>query len=295
MQLWHAILLGLVQGLTEFLPVSSTAHLTLTEHLLLGRGMPLAFDVLLHVGTLVALCTYFRRELGRVVMGMLGKDAEGRHLAFLLFLAMIPTIAFGLVTRHAKEWSKQHLWVYGIFLLLTAWMLFRANAKAAADPSARDLAATTPRDALMVGSIQGLGGGFGLSRSGSTISVGVFAGLRLPASARFSFLLGIPTILGAAVFETKSLVKSLLTHQPLAADMAFPVLPGGISPAVACIVGVIVSAISGYLAIGMLDRFTRSPRLNGFAFYCLCVGTLMIILGTVGIEGLYTLGGIAHR
>ncbi|HJV91177.1 MAG TPA: undecaprenyl-diphosphate phosphatase [Holophagaceae bacterium] len=295
MQLWHAILLGLVQGLTEFLPVSSTAHLTLTEHLLLGRGMPLAFDVLLHVGTLLALFIYFRKEIGRVLKGLLGRDAEGRQLAFLLFLAMIPTIGFGLLTRQAKEWSKQHLWVYGVFLLVTAWMLYRANLKAQAGGPARDLESATPLDALKVGSIQGLGGGFGLSRSGSTISMGVFSGMRLPASARFSFLLGIPTILGAAVFETKSLLKPLLHHQPLPADMAFPALAGGVSPAVACIVGVVVSALSGYLAIGLLDRFTRSPRLNGFAFYCLCVGALMVILGTVGIDGLYAFGGIAHR
>jgi len=292
MQLWHAILLGLVQGLTEFLPVSSTAHLTLTEHLLLGRGMPLAFDVLLHVGTLLALVVYFRRELGRILRGLAGYDTEGRQLAWLLFLAMIPTIIFGMATRHAKEWSKQHLWVYGCFLLLTAWMLYQANRKAQKDAT-RDLPAATPRDALLVGAIQGLGGGFGLSRSGSTISVGVFAGLRLPASARFSFLLGIPTILGAAVFEAKHLVTPLLKHQPLPADMAFPT--GGISPALACAVGVAVSAVSGYLAIGMLDRFTRSPRLNAFAFYCLCAGALMLILGSVGVEGLYAFGGIAHR
>ncbi len=295
MQLWHAILLGLVQGLTEFLPVSSTAHLTLTEHLLLGRGMPLAFDVLLHVGTLAALSIYFRREVGRVVMGFLGRDPEGRRLGFLLFLAMLPTIAFGMLTRPAKEWAKQHLWVYGICLLLTAWMLYRANAKAAAGGPARDLETATPRDALLVGGIQGLGGGFGLSRSGSTIAAGVFAGLRLPAAARFSFLLGIPTILGAAVFETRSLLKPLLAHQALPADMAFPVLAGGVSPAVACAVGVAVSAISGYMAIGMLDRFTRSPRLNGFAFYCLCVGTLMLIMGTAGLDGLFSFGAIAHR
>jgi undecaprenyl-diphosphatase len=295
MQLWHAILLGLVQGLTEFLPVSSTAHLTLTEHLLLGRGMPLAFDVLLHVGTLVALFIYFRREIGRVLMGILGRDAEGRHLAYLLFLAMIPTILFGIATRPAKEWAKQNLWVYGCFLLITAWLLYQANAKAQQTATARDLPAATPRDAMLIGGIQGLGGGFGLSRSGSTISMGVFAGLRLPASARFSFLLGIPTILGAAIFEAKHLVSPLLKHQPLPADLAFPQLPGGVSPAVACLVGVIVSAVSGYLAIGMLDRFTRAPRLNAFAFYCLCAGVLMIILGSVGVEGLYAFGGISHR
>lgn len=291
MQLWHAILLGLVQGLTEFLPVSSTAHLTLTEHLMLGRGMPLAFDVLLHVGTLLALFVYFRKELGRVIQGALGKDAEGRKLLGWLLLAMIPTGIFGLATKPAKEWAKEHLWVYGICLLITALMLFKANQKAAATEG-REVEGMNAKDALAIGTIQGLGGGFGLSRSGSTISMGVFRGLKLPASARFSFLLGIPTISAAALVETKDLLKALKGHA-LTPEMAFPA--GGISPALACVVGVIVSAVSGYLAIGLLDRFTRSPRLNGFAFYCLCVGALMIILGTVGIEGLAQVGTMPHR
>ena len=128
MNLLHAILLGLIQGLTEFLPVSSTAHLTLAEHLMFsGRPMPLAFDVLLHVGTLVALVVYFRRELLQVVMGCLGRDKEGRRLAFWLFLAMIPTGIFGLATRGVKEAAKEHLWVYGVGLLCTAVMLWLAN------------------------------------------------------------------------------------------------------------------------------------------------------------------------
>ncbi len=282
MQLWHAILLGLIQGLTEFLPVSSTAHLTLAEHLLIGRGMPLAFDVLLHVGTLLALVVYFRAELGRVVKGMLGKDEEGRRLAIWLFLAMIPTGILGLLTRTVKEAAKDHLWVYGLGLLLTAWMLFAANERSREKPG-KELEALTARDALTVGAIQGLGGGFGLSRSGSTIAVGVFRGLKLPASARFSFLLGIPTIAAAAVLELKGLVKPLLTGQPLPAELAFP--GGSVSPALACLVGVLVSAASGYLAIGLLDRFTREPKLNGFAFYCLCVGAMLLVLGTVGVEG----------
>ncbi|HJU82830.1 MAG TPA: undecaprenyl-diphosphate phosphatase [Holophagaceae bacterium] len=291
MHLWHAIVLGLIQGLTEFLPVSSTAHLTLAEHLMLGRGMPLAFDVLLHVGTLLALFIYFRRELGRVVMGMVGRDAEGRRLAWLLFVAMIPTGVFGLATRHMKEWSKEHLWVYGVFLLLTAWMLFKANEVSAQRPG-RELKDATEKDALFIGGIQGLGGGFGLSRSGSTISIGALNGLQLPASARFSFLLGVPTIAAAALVETKDLIKPLLKHLPLPADMAFPA--GSVSPAVACIVGVAVAAVSGYLAIGILDRFTRSPKLNGFAFYCLCMGAFMLILGTVGVEGFFGLHSMGH-
>ncbi len=286
MQLWHAILLGLIQGLTEFLPVSSTAHLTLAEHLLLGRGMPLAFDVLLHVGTLLALCVYFHKELVQVFLGILGKDAAGRKMAIWLFIAMIPTGILGLATKSIKETAKQHLWVYGIGLLVTAWMLFMANERSK-QQTGRELDELTARDALAIGAIQGLGGGFGLSRSGSTISVGVFGGLKLPSSTRFSFLLGIPTIAAAALVEAKGLVMPLVKHLPLADEMRFPA--GSINPALACIVGVAVAAISGYFAIGLLDRFTRSPRLNGFAFYCLCIGLAMVILGTVGVDGfLYT-------
>ncbi len=291
MHLWHAILLGLIQGLTEFLPVSSTAHLTLAEHLMLGRGMPLAFDVLLHGGTLLALCVYFRKELVQVAMGILGKDAEGRKMAIWLFLAMIPTGIFGLATKGVKEAAKQHLWVYGIGLLVTAWMLFLANERSKQQVG-REIGEMTARDALAIGAIQGLGGGFGLSRSGSTISVGVFGGLKLPSSTRFSFLLGIPTIAAAALVEAKDLVKPLLKHLPMPDELKFP--PGSINPVVACVVGVAVAAVSGYFAIGILDKFTRSPRLNGFAFYCLCLGVAMVILGTVGVEGFFYTTTMQH-
>ncbi len=291
MNLLHAILLGLIQGLTEFLPVSSTAHLTLAEHLMFGgKPMPLAFDVLLHVGTLVALMIYFRRELLQVVMGCFGMDKEGRRLAIWLFVAMIPTGIFGLATRGVKEAAKEHLWVYGVGLLCTAGLLFFANRMSRErvnpqdqDLAGRDLPDLRAMDALAVGTIQGIGGGFGLSRSGSTISIGVFRGLKLPASARFSFLLGMPTIAAAAVVELRGLLKPLLKHQPLPADMAFP--PGSLSPILLCSVGVIAAAISGYLAIGLLDRFTRRPRLNGFAIYCLGMGLVMLTLGASGALG----------
>ncbi|MDE3244997.1 MAG: undecaprenyl-diphosphate phosphatase [Acidobacteriota bacterium] len=291
MQLWHAILLGLIQGLTEFLPVSSTAHLTLAEHLLLGRGMPLAFDVLLHVGTLLALCVYFRKELAQVFLGILGKDPEGRKLAIWLFIAMIPTGVFGLATKGIKEAAKQHLWVYGIGLVVTAWMLFLANERSK-QQAGREVEALNAKDALAIGAIQGLGGGFGLSRSGSTISVGVFSGLKLPASTRFSFLLGIPTIAAAALVEAKDLVKPWMRHLPMPDELRFPA--GSINPVVACIAGVAVAAASGYFAIGLLDRFTRAPRLNGFAFYCLCMGLAMVILGTVGVDGFFYATTMQH-
>jgi undecaprenyl-diphosphatase len=288
MNLLHAILLGLIQGLTEFLPVSSTAHLTLAEHLMFGgRPMPLAFDVLLHVGTLVALFIYFRRELVQVVLGCLGMDKEGGRLALWLFVAMIPTGIFGLATRGVKEAAKEHLWVYGIGLLCTSVLLFVANRlsqqrldQQGQDQPGRGIHDLRAMDALAVGTIQGIGGGFGLSRSGSTIAMGVFRGLKLPDSTRFSFLLGIPTITAAAAVELRGLLKPLLKHLPLPPDMAFPA--GSASPLALCGAGVIVAAISGYFAIGLLDRFTRKPRLNGFAVYCLGMGLVMLTLGLTG-------------
>ncbi|BDU72881.1 undecaprenyl-diphosphate phosphatase [Mesoterricola silvestris] len=291
MTLLIAILLGLIQGVTEFLPVSSTAHLTLAENLLLRQSMPLAFDVLLHVGTLLALIVYFRAEILQMLRGILGRDAEGLRLAGWVLLAMVPTVIFGFATRHLKETAKEHVWIYGACLLLTAVLLFTANNLSARNQEARGLDEMGPWDALAVGTIQGLGGGFGLSRSGSTIAMGVFKGLKLPSATRFSFLLGMPTILGAAVLEGSHILKPLLRHQPLPAELAFPA--GSISPALACVVGVAVSAVSGYFAIGLLDRFTRKPRLNPFAFYCLCAGVAMIILGTVGAKGFFFAQGVS--
>jgi len=280
MHLLQVIILGLVQGLTEFLPVSSTAHLTLAENLMLGRSMPLAFDMLLHAGTLVALIIYFRKELGRVLAGCIGRDEEGRKLALMLLVAMVPTGILGLLTRGTKEVAKDHLWIFGLCLWFTAAILFLAN-RLAKTRIGRPVTEVTWKDALWVGGIQGIGGGFGLSRSGSTIAMGVFSGLELPASARFSFLLGIPTILAASVVEGGKLLKPLLLHRPVPAEAMIP--PGGLHPLTACAVGVVVSAVAGYGAIGLLDRFTRKPRLNGFAIYCLAMGLFMMVLGFRGV------------
>lgn len=278
MNLLHAIVLGIVQGVTEFLPVSSTAHLTLAENLMLKRSMPLAFDVLLHAGTLIALLVYFRKEWLQLVRGLMGRDADGLRLAKLLFLAMIPTGILGLATKALKAQQKGHLWIYGAFLLLTAVLLWAAN-EWAKRRKGRELADIRPLDAFMVGTIQGLGGGFGLSRSGSTIAMGVFMGLQLPASTRFSFLLGVPTIAAAALVEGRHIVKPLLAGAALPAEVAFPA--GSASPALLCAVGVLAAAVSGYAAVGLLDRFTRTPRLRPFAVYCALAG-LTVLVATLG-------------
>ena len=275
MNLLHAILLGLIQGLTEFLPISSTAHLTAAENFLLGTSMPLAFDVLLHVGTLVALVIYFWEDISRVWQGIIGKNGEGLRLAWLLFLAMIPTGILAMATKSLKESAKGHLWLYGVFLVLTAAMLWGAN-YLAKRKQGRAMPEMNALDALCIGAIQGLGGGFGLSRSGSTISVGVFRGIQLSESMRFSFLLGIPTIAAAALVEGRHLVKSLFQNAALAQNELFPA--GSSNPLMLCIVGVCAAGVSGYFAIGLLDRLTKRPRLDGFVIYCLIAGIAIISL-----------------
>jgi undecaprenyl-diphosphatase len=267
--------LGLIQGLTEFLPISSTAHLTVAENLLLGASMPLAFDVLLHVGTVVALLIYFRNDILKVLLGMLGRDPAGLRLAWLLFLAMIPTGVFALATKHLKESAKDHLWLYGVVLILTAALLWSAN-YLAKRKQGRAVSEMNVLDALCIGSIQGLGGGFGLSRSGSTISMGVFRGINLSESTRFSFLLGVPTIIAAALVEGRHVIKALFETSPEQSQF-FP--PGSSNPILLCIVGVCAAGISGYFAINLLDRFTRRPRLGGFVIYCLIAGAAIISFG----------------
>ena len=276
MSILYAVILGLVQGLTEFLPVSSTAHLTVAENLLLGTSMPLAFDVLLHVGTLVALLIYYREDILKVLKGVLGKDAEGLKLAWLLFLAMIPTGVLAMATKPLKESAKGHLWLYGIFLLLTAAMLWGAN-YLARRRQGRAVAEMNTLDALCIGAIQGLGGGFGLSRSGSTISVGVFRGISLSESMRFSFLLSIPTIIAATLVEGRHLFKAILQGAALAQSELF--LNGSSNPFIFCIVGVCAAGVSGYFAISLLDRFTSRPRLSGFVIYCVIAGIAIIYMG----------------
>jgi len=279
--LLHAILLGIIQGLTEFLPISSTAHLTIAENLLLGKSMPLAFDVLLHVGTLAALVIYFRQDISKVVSGIFGRDAEGLRLAWLLFMAMIPTGILAIGTKSFKESAKDHLWLYGVFLIATAIMLWGAN-YLAKRKQGRAMLEMNTLDALCIGAIQGLGGGFGLSRSGSTISVGVFRGIQLSESTRFSFLLGIPTITAAALVEGRHLVKAIFQANASVSGGLFPA--GSSNPLLLCAVGVCAAGVSGYFAINLLDRLTKRPRLGVFAIYCLIVGACLCGCGFASVS-----------
>ena len=279
MNLFHAILLGIVQGLTEFLPVSSTAHLTLAENLLFGRSMPLAFDVLLHVGTLLALVVYFRQDLVRILLGLGGQGSGGSSAGALA--AGGHGAHGGLRAGHPPlQGSGQgpHL---GLRRLPAAHRghALRGQPGRQAQGRARASKGSGPWDALAVGSIQGLGGGFGLSRSGSTLSMGVFRGLSLPASPPVQLPPGHShhrRCGGPGRLEAREAPAP--RTKPLPPEMMFP--PGSMNPALACLAGVVASAVSGYAAIGLLERFTRQPRLTGFAVYCVGIGAVLLVLGT---------------
>jgi undecaprenyl-diphosphatase len=268
----QAVLLGIVQGLTEFLPVSSTAHLALAQRLLPGFQQPgILFDVLLHVGTLFAVAVYFRSRISSTLAGVASPDGIERRkawkLAGLLLLAVALT---GVVTLPLKRIAVEGMTDVrrmGVALLGTSALLFFAQRLGRArGEGGRSLEDMRPRDAALVGACQSLSAILhGLSRSGNTISVGLFSGLSRRAAAEFSFLLSIPTILAAAVVENVHAYR----HR------TGPLVDGSALPAYA--VGMLVAAVVGYFAISTLLRMVVSMRLWPFIVYCALLGLSLVL------------------
>ena len=256
MSYWQAVLLGIVQGLTEFLPISSSGHLVLTNFLLGVSNDTIVFEISVHLGSLLAVLIYFRKDLTRVVVDFF-RGGEGRWIGLMLILAMVPTAIIGLGFKDFFE-SVFHAPRYAsIGLLFTSLVLFAAERMKRGE---RTLEKTRWKDALLIGTLQGLAIMPGVSRSGSTIAAGLFSGLTRDAAARFSFLLSIPAILGAAVVSAKDFVE----------------IPAGLAGP--SIVGAIAAGISGYIAIGLLMRIIRNGKLYVFVVYTLVVGVLGLIL-----------------
>lgn len=276
---WAIVLfLACLQGLAEFLPISSSGHLRISESVLGLADMPVLFDVMLHLGTLVAVVVVYRKllakTLGAAARGIMrpreayGSDPDFR-LASHVLLAMVPTIALVVVLRTFAETWASDLARVGATLLITALVLValqirvRANRRRAeadpADVGGRTLAQMTWRDALAIGTAQGLSATFrGLSRSGSTITTGVFVGLQQEAAASFSFLVSIPAILGALVFALKK-------------------FDGNTEVIVYGLVGAVIAAIVGYFALRWLLQMLGRGRLYLFAGWCAAVGIFAIV------------------
>jgi undecaprenyl-diphosphatase len=267
----QAVLLGIVQGLTEFLPVSSTAHLALAQRFLPGFAQPgILFDVLLHVGTLFALVVYFRSRIATTLTETLSSDPPERRKAWKLIGLLVLAVGLtGLVTMPLKSFAIEGMTEFrrmGVALLCTSVLLFVAQRVGGArGEGGRTLEEMRPRDAALVGACQSVSAILhGFSRSGNTISVGLFAGLSRRAAAEFSFLLSIPTILAAAAVENIHAYR----HR------TGPLVDGSSVPAYA--VGMLVAAIVGYFAISALLRVVVSMRLWPFIVYCALLGLVLV-------------------
>ncbi len=268
----QAVLLGIVQGLTEFLPVSSTAHLALVQRFLPGFAQPgILFDVLLHVGTLFALVVYFRTRIAATLTGAFSSDQPERRKAWkLIGLLVLAVGVTGVLTMPLKRYAIEGMTDFrrmGFALLGTAALLLIAQRVGGArGEGGRTLEDIRPRDAALVGACQSVSAILhGVSRSGNTISVGLFAGLSRSAAAEFSFLLSIPTILAAATVENVHAYR----HR------TGPLMDGGSLPAY--VIGMLVAAVVGYFAISALLRVVVSMRLWPFIVYCALLGFVLVL------------------
>lgn len=263
----QALVLGITQGAAEFLPISSSGHLVIVPALFGWDHPPVAFDVLLHLATLLAVIVYFRRDLWRMVRGFFSRDPElaaERRFAWLIIIGTIPTGLIGLAFDDVFEsLFGAVLWV-GVFLMVTAVILTLAewlSRKRQHDPGQMRW-----WQAALVGVAQGAAIAPGISRSGSTIAAGLAIGLDREQAARFSFLLSVPSILLAGAWAAREL---------LGGGIVMPSL--GVSA-----IGFIAAAVSGYVAIAGLLRYLRTRPLYPFAVYCALIGLGIVIWQLAG-------------
>jgi undecaprenyl-diphosphatase len=252
MNLWQGILLGLVQGLTEFLPVSSDGHLAVIGHVAGVRTPGVFVEVALHVATLGSILVVYGRRFWQLTLGVLRRQPDDLRYAGLLLVGMIPAGIVGLLFEDLIGRAFNSLWAAGIGFLITAAALWSTrNRGAAADAAARP----TPGGALIIGLAQALAPLPGVSRSGMTIASGLWVGLGAVAAADFSFLMAIPLIAGAGLVEARH----------ASADIAQV-------GAVPLLVGSIIAFLAGVFAIRFLVAMLRRGRFHVFAPYCVAIG-----------------------
>lgn len=268
MPLIEVIVLGLVQGITEFLPISSTAHLALVPWLFGWQDPGLAFDIALHVGTLAAILVYFYRDWIQVLLQGFGIRFDGDpalrrnpKLLWLMAAATLPVGVVGLIFKEQAETTWRNPNVIAAMMILVGILIWLAER---AGKRQKDLAQLSPADALTIGVAQALAVVPGTSRSGVTIAAGLFRNLDRASAARFSFLLSTPAIGAAAAKDFYDLLKH---DGGLPADMRMPFA-----------VGILVSAVSGTLVIHLFMNFLRRSNFNVFVLYRIVFGIIIIAL-----------------
>jgi undecaprenyl-diphosphatase len=277
MPLYQAIILAIVQGLTEFLPVSSTAHLWIVPWILKWNDPGLTFDVALHAGTLVAVLLYFWRywlEMIKMVFGIGGASGvgasakagsvtllgENRQLFWFLVIATIPGGIAGFLFERAADEQLRSPFVIGPALIIVGLVMWAGERVGS---RAHDLGQVSLVDSIIIGTAQAFAVIPGVSRSGSTMAAGLFRDMNRETAARFSFLLSTPLIAGACLKKGME-----IHHSGIAADMRMPF-----------VFGIIVSAIVGYAVIAVLIRYLERRTFTVFVVYRVILGVVLLAVG----------------
>jgi undecaprenyl-diphosphatase len=267
-ELWFSVVLGLVQGLTEFLPISSTAHLAIAPRLFGQPDPGAAYTAVIQLGTLLAVLIYFAKDLWSLTAGSV-KEPSGPQAkqVGLLVLATVPIVIAGLTLKKYVVGSWRSMWVIGCSLIaigIVMWLVDRRNVKQVANGRVERLLGDLDwRDALLIGAAQALALVPGVSRSGATICMALVIGVSRPDAARFSFLMSIPAVGGAGILELRDAIRSLGSHL----GEALPAL----------LIGTAVAAVTGYIVIAWLIRWLGSNRLTSFAIYRVLAGAALLL------------------
>ena len=278
MHLLNAFILGLVQGVAEFLPISSSGHLSIAQNLL-GLGVEgtddVFFDVLLHLGTLVAVFAAYWDDIREMILEffrMIGDVAHGtvprsvppaRRLILLIIVGTLPLFVI-LPFRHMVEALYGNTFFVGIALLVTGALLFTCDRIRKGRKTERS---ATMVDVLIVGAGQAIATCPGISRSGMTISMGCFRGMERRFAVRFAFLLSIPAVLGANILQIGDVVE---------AGVDVKLLP-------AYLLGVVAAGVSGYLSIRLVRLVAEKGRFGAFAYYCWAAGAVTLVLSLLKV------------
>jgi len=279
--IYQAVILAVIQGVAEFLPISSSAHLIIVRRLLgwneLSPAHELTFDVALHFGTLLSVLVYFRRTWFQIIRAALGgkvvrfsevggsdqdlspdEQREERMLLWFLVIATIPGAIAGKLLEHsAEDYFREHIFLIAGALIVVALLMWWGDK---VSQLSKPLTRLNLVDAIVIGCAQAFALIPGVSRSGSTITAGLFRNMTREAAVRFSFLLATPLIAGAALLKAHELKK-----EGVPSDMHLPL-----------IVGIAISAIVGYAAIAWLIRYLQSNSLKVFVVYRILLGLVVI-------------------
>jgi undecaprenyl-diphosphatase len=285
MTILQAIIMGIVQGVAEFLPISSSGHLVIMKHILHINDTGLLFDVMLHFGTLIAMFVAFFKDIkqliiegfgiigdffiniGRLVHNLLSKEKREynkvirtayRKFVMLIVVSTIPTGIMGILLKNVVEVTSETLIVPGLCLLLTGVLLLIADKTVLGKKRANDVTYT---NAGIIGLAQGVSTLPGLSRSGTTITACLSCGFDKNFAVKYSFIMSIPAILGAVILQ----IKDIGTVAIKSTEM------------VGYVIGTAIAAIVGYICIKTMLVVVRKKKYKGFAYYCFVIGSIAII------------------